>query len=352
MIIVRLSLLSLVLIATSVAQTAAPAAMDAKRSSFDKPPVSSPRMVAHGTGPAAAPAAVREPSGDAPVITIHGLCAHRDAESSKGDRCVMQISKDQFERMISAMSFNRQALNNAVALRTFAESYVQALALADAAEKAGLDKDPQFQDLMAVVRIRTLADAYRRTQKEQLNNVEPADVEAYYETNAEKFEQVELDRIFISKNDRTPTRQSGSEFEKKAAAMAAQIRDRAGRGEDLSKLQTEAYKNLGLTPPMTTDIGTIRRGALPKAIEEDVFSLNPGEVTRVEVDAAGFTIYRVRSRTALPLERVKQEIAHEIAQKKMDAAAAEFAKQVHGEYNEQFFNTQRPTAEAKKASAK
>jgi hypothetical protein len=99
-------------------------------------------------------------------------------------------------------------------------------------------------------------------------------------------------------------------------------------------------------------MGTIRRGALPKAIEEDVFSLNAGEVTRVEADAAGFTIYRVRSRTSLPLERVKQEIAHELGQKKMDAAAAELAKQVHGEYNEQFFSTQHAKVEAKTANIK
>lgn len=351
MMIVRLLLLSLALVATSVAQTAAPAAMG-KRSSLDKPRVSSPLMVANGTGSAAAPVGLREVSGDAPVITIHGLCARRDAESSKGDGCVRQISKEQFERMISAMSFNRQAVNNPVALRTFAESYVQALALTDAAEKAGLDKDPQFQELMAVVRVRTLADAYRRLQREQLNNVAPEDIEAYYEANAEKFEQVELDRIFIPKNDRTPTKQSSGEFEKKAAATASQIRERAARGEDLSKLQLEAYKSLGLTPPLTTDMGTIRRGALPKAIEEDVFSLRAGDVTRVETDAAGFTVYRIRSRATLPLERVKQEIAHELGQKKMDTAAAELAKQVHGEYNEQFFSTQRAKVEAKTASAK
>jgi PPIC-type PPIASE domain len=348
---VRLLLLPLALAATSFAQTAAPpAALGGKRASSDKPPASSPLTAANGTESPAAPAPVSELSGDAPVITIRGLCPEGGSESSKRDGCVMQISKDQFERMISAMSFNRQAMNNPVALRTFAESYVQALALSDAAEKAGLDKDPQFQELMAVVRIRTLADAYRRLQKEQLNNVAPEDIEAYYEANAEKFEQVELDRIFIPKNDRTPTKQSSGEFEKKAAATASQMRERAARGEDLSKLQLEAYKSLGLTPPLTTDMGTIRRGALPRAIEEDVFSLKAGDVTRVETDAAGFTVYRIRSRATLPLERVKQEIAHELGQKKMDTAAAELAKQVHGDYNEQFFSTQR--AKGKDRSAK
>jgi hypothetical protein len=347
----RLSLVCLMLATASFGQTAAPAAIDSKGSSLDKPPVSSPVTAANGTGPAAMQA-IREVSGDTPVITIHGLCAKNGAHATERDACIKHISKDQFERMISAMSFNRQALNNPVAIKAFAESYVQALALADAAEKVGLDNDQQFQELMAIIRVRTLADAYRRAQKEQLNNVPAEEIEGYYRANASGFEQMELDRIFIPKNDRTSTRQSSGEFEKKAGAIAAQIRERAARGEDLSKLQTEAYKTLGLTPPLTTDMGTIRRGALPKAIEEDIFSLQAGEVTRVEADAAGFTIYRVRSRAALPLERVRQEIAHELGQKKVDAAAAELAKQVYGEYNDQFFSSDRMNPKVKTLSAK
>jgi hypothetical protein len=214
MITVRLSLLSFALVITSFAQTPAPAAMHGNRSSLEGPRVSVPLTAAHGTGSAAAPA-VREVSGDAPVITIHGLCAERRADTSKDEACVTHISKDQFEQMMSAMSFNREAMNNPVALRGFAESYVQALALADAAEKSGLDKDVQFQELMAIVRIRTLADAYRRAQKEQLNNAAPEEIDAYYKSNGWKFEQVELDRIFIPKSDRTLTKQDGSELRRR-----------------------------------------------------------------------------------------------------------------------------------------
>lgn len=353
MMIVRF-VLPVVLIAASFAQTVAPEASEKRSPSA---PVSS----ATASPVATAASAVNSPAvvpvvsdlpGNAPVITIHGLCSKQHAETTKQQICATEISKDQFEQMIAAMSFNPQALNNPVAIKAFAESYVQALALADAAEKSGLDRNPQVQELMAIARIRTLADAYRRAQKEQLKNFAPEEIEAYYEAHASKFEQVELDRVFIPKSDRSTTKQSNGEFEKKALEIASQLRERATKGEDLSKLQTEAYKRLGLTPPLTTDMGTIRRGALPKAIEEDVFGLTAGELSRVEADAAGFTIYRVRSRASLPLERVQQEIVHELGQRKMDAAAAEFAKQIHSDYNDQFFSTPERKIASNRSSVK
>ncbi|HET9837992.1 MAG TPA: peptidylprolyl isomerase [Candidatus Angelobacter sp.] len=286
-----------------------------------------PPAVVHPTPAPVAP--------DAVVIAIHGFCP--GGNQTKPDSCTTTITKEQFDRMVSAMSVNPQALSNPVAMRSFAESYVQALALADAAEKEGADKDPQFVELMRIIRVRTLAEAYRKQLQQKYGNPSDAEVEAYYKQNTGKFEQAELDRIAIPRTNPKLPRNAQADFDRKAQKLAGEIRDRAAKGEDPGKLQVEAYKTLGLTPPMTTDLGTKRRGSLPPALDQEIFSLQAGEVSQLQTEAAVISIYKVRSRTTLPLERVKPELVQEIKQKNLDAAIKQATGQLHTDYNQQFF---------------
>lgn len=270
---------------------------------------------------------------DAVVISIHGFCPSNQGKSE----CATSITREQFDRMVSAMSVNPQALSNPVAMRSFAESYVQALALADAAEKQGADKDPQFLELMRIIRVRTLADAYRRQLQQKYGNPSDSEIEAYYKQNIGKFEQVELDRIAIPRTNPKLPREAQADFEKRGQKLAGEIRDRAASGEDPGKLQAEAYKTLGLTPPLTTDLGAKRRGSLPPALDQEIFTLHAGEVSRPQPEAAVISIYKVRSRTTLPLDRVKPELIQEIKQKDLDAAIRQVTGQLHTDYNQQFF---------------
>ncbi len=312
----------------SLSQTAGPAAQPVSKAP-------SPEMTSAKPLP---PAAELPP--DAVVIAIHGYCQGDSAptnSSAQADACATNITKEQFSKMISAMSFNPQMMSNPVAVRSFAESYVEALALADAAEKSEIDKDPQFEELMRIIRVRTLADAYRRHLQQEYRNAPGEQVEAYYKQNPEKFEQVEVGRITIPKTNPKLDKAAQTEWSKKVEKFAAEIHDRAANGEDPMKLQAEAYKAIGLTPPLTTDLGTRRRGSLPAALEQEIFSLKAGEVTKLQSDAATFTIYKVRSHSTIPLESAKEQIAQEIQQKNLQAATHEITGKVHADFNDQFF---------------
>jgi PPIC-type PPIASE domain len=293
-----------------------------------------PPVAAPGPPKLAGPA---ELAPDAVVITIHGVC--RAGKSP----CVTTVTRDQFDTIVSAMTFNTpgQALT-AAAMRNFAENYVQSLTVADAAEKAGVDQDPRFQELMNIMRLRILADAYRHSLQEKYSKPSPQEIEAEYMRNVGKFSQVALDRIFIPKFNPKSPRENRAEFEKKAQQLAGEVRDRAARGEDMGKLQAEAYKALGLTPPPTTDIGTRRIASLPPAIEREISALKAGAVSQVGSESAGFTIYKVRNRETLPLEQVKVEIIREIYQKKMDEAIKAVQDRVHADFEPQFFGPKGP----------
>jgi parvulin-like peptidyl-prolyl isomerase len=274
---------------------------------------------------------------DAVVISIHGFCP--GSNQAKADSCATNITKDGFDRMIAALSVNPQAMNNPVAMRGFAESYVQALALSEAAEKDGIDKDPQFMELMRIIRIRMLADAYRKRLQQEYSTPSNEEIDAYYKQNIGRFEQVELDRITVPRVNPKLGKDAQAELDKKAQKLAAEIHDRAANGEDPGKLLAEAYKSLGMTPPLTTDIGVKKRGNLPPALEQEIFSLKPGQVTRPQTDPATIAIYKVRSRTTLPLEQVKPQLVQELQQQKLDAAIKQVTGHLQPDYNPQFFGS-------------
>ena len=271
------------------------------------------------------------------VITIHGFCP--GSASRETPACSTSITKQQFSEMLSAMSFNTQLMNNPVAIKAFAESYVQALLIAEAAEKSGLDKDPQFEELMRVIRVRTLADTYRRRLQQKNSNPSGEQIENYYRQNNGKFDQIELDRIAIPLSNPKLARDAQADFRQKAQSMATQARLRLTTGEDPGKVQGETYRTLGLTPPLTTDMGTKRRGSLPGPLEQELFALKSGEVSSVQSDASSLTIYKVRSRSTLPLERVRSEIAQEIQQREIQSAMQAISGGTKTDFNDQYFKS-------------
>lgn len=269
------------------------------------------------------------------VITIHGFCPNTPGKN--GDSCATVLTKEQFEKIVAAVNQSGAPMP-AVAIRNMAERYVQILAFADAAEKLGLDKDPKFQELMHVVRLNSLSEAYRRTLEEKYRTPSDADVKAYYDKNVAKFEQVKLSRVFVPRVNPKAPREGLEDFAQQAQQVANALRERAAKGEDLDKLQQEAYKTLGLAPPsLNTDVGMKRRGSFPPAVDLEIFALKPGEVTKVEPEPAGFQFYKLQGRETLTLAQTKNEIVAAIHKENLDAANKAVLDPVHADLNDIYF---------------
>jgi hypothetical protein len=291
----------------------------------------------------AGPAAVADTQA---VITIHGLCSgaaatHPGTAAKKGTPaastrdCTTTITKAQMEKTIRAVHTNNQPIDPQMR-RQIAQAYVQMLTWAAAAEKAGTEKDPDVRELLRLVRLKALADAYREHLGHQYGNPTENEITAYYNENTSKYEELKLSRIFIPAKN--PSAQDKDAWEKKAAQLANDLRDRATKGEDLEKLQKETFATLGLTiAPPSTNMGERRRGMLPQALEQELFALKPGEVSKVEQEAAGYTIYKVESKQTMPIDKVKGEISRELARARMEAKAKEINTGVRVDLNESYF---------------
>jgi hypothetical protein len=293
-------------------------------------------------GPQAAPPPIQQPAynpdnvpPDAAVVVVHGVCPNNGAPANP-DACKVVITKQQFMAMLGGMSVASQ-LTTPAAMRNFAESYSQLLALASAGEKAGAENDPRFQELMRIARIRALADTYRHSLEEKYSNPSQQEIEAYYQENIDKYEALKVERIIVPTANFNRTPATRAEYDKKVQQLAADIRERAARGEETQKLQDEAYKALNLPASPRTDLGMKRHGGLPAAIEKDLFALKPGEATKLETETSGLNVYKLRSRDTIPVQYVKDEIVRDLHKKNLEAAIKSVTGPVHSELNDQFF---------------
>jgi hypothetical protein len=290
------------------------------------------------SAPPAGPQPLLGPDSVAPnaaVIEVRGICPN-GIDSAHADSCKMVITKEQFNAMLAGMNVTAQ-ISTPTAMRSFAESYVQLLALANAGEKSGVDKDQRFQELIRIARIRSLAEAYRRSLDEKYSNPSQEEIEAYYKENLSKYESFKVERIIIPSINPGRTPAARAEYDKKFQKLANDIHERAARGEETQKLQDEVYKTLSLPAAPKTDLGMKRKGGLPAGIEKDLFALKPGEVTRLEAEMSGLNIYKLRSQDTIPVEYVKGEIVRDLHNKNMEAAIKAVTGSVHSEMNDQFF---------------
>ncbi|HXO38095.1 MAG TPA: peptidylprolyl isomerase [Candidatus Acidoferrum sp.] len=276
---------------------------------------------------------------DAPVLTVHGVCpAGQTPPADKPDSCTLVLSRTQFEALVTSLNVNNQAYAPP-ALRGFATNYATILALAKAGESVGVDKDPRFQDLMTIARARAMAESYRRYLQEKYGNPSADEIAAYYQQNVDKFEQMKIERIHVPKVDPTRPQDRRPEFEKKARQLASDIRERAARGEDITSLQVEVYKTLGLkAQPPQTELSVSPKPTFPANVQQEINALKAGEVTKVEFEPSGFNIYKVRSRNGIPLEQAKVQIVREISQKNIDDALKAATGGVTSDLNEQYFS--------------
>jgi hypothetical protein len=340
---IRRLILCVFIASTALAQT--PGATKKQGAATAKAPSANPTPTPQATPPSLMKRDEKpaELPPETPVISIKGLCPAENSPAvgnkvpSNSD-CSMKVTKQQFDNLVNAFNTNNQTVTPAQR-RNLGQSYVELLIFSEAAKAAGVENTPAFIEVMRVLRMKTLGDLYRNQLAEQYRNPSQQEIEDYYKANQDKFEGAKLSRIFIPTNDPDPqaTAEKKAEYQKKVQQVADDIQARAAKGEDMSKLQKEAYTTLAIaaTPP-TTDLGLARHGAFPPKIDQEIFSHKAGEVFRSD-DGTGHMIYRVESRQTNPLEGVKAEITQQLFRQKMDAKTKELNAPVHAEYDEQYF---------------
>jgi parvulin-like peptidyl-prolyl isomerase len=330
-----------------------------------------PGQAEQSAGAAAAPAATPKPAEVAPtdpVITLKGLCQD---PSKEGSACQTVLTREQFERLADALQPNMSPSVK----RQLASAYAKMLAMSMAAEKKGLDKQPQFEQMLGFARMQILSQVLSRNLQEESQKVTDEDLEKYYNDNKPAYDEADFQRIYIPKTKQAPpppkpasaAAKTGSaattgaagktsaaakkplsqEEQQKAgeAAMkkvAESLHARAAAGEDFEKLQKEAYLAAGIkgnAPQVKME--KTRRTALP-ATQGAVFDLKPGAISELLTEPSGYYIYKMVSKQTLPLDKVKAEIKNTLSGQRYRDSLQVVQQQGTPELNNAYFGAPRP----------
>lgn len=293
--------------------------------------------LAQAVGPAESAATVA--AGDT-VLTIHGPCSPSQKPVAPGAQdCTVALKRQQFEDLLKIVAPAGRV--TASVKQSLARTYMDLLAFEIAARQSGTDKTPKFQETMEWLRLRTLADLYRRGLEGDSSMVSEDEIDEYYRRNLSQFEEVKLRRMLVPRDNFALADKPG--FENQALEIVTKLRARAANGEDLDQLQKEAYTAAGFTAaPPATAVGNRRRAALSTEISADVFALRPGEVSNVEKEPYSFVVYKVDAKRTLPKELVREEISRLISKQKLETAIKSATGSVRADLNENYFG---PAAE-------
>ena len=318
-----------------------------------------------------------------PVLTLKGLCQD---PAKEGSSCQTVMTRDQFEKLANALQPNMSPPIK----RQLANAYAKMLVMSAAAEKKGLDKEPQFDQMLNFARMQILSQVLSRNLQEESQKVSDADIQKYYDENKKGFEEADFLRIYVPKTKQiAPPQPAGAKpavkpspkptvkpmsfvtdqedqaGEKKSGAGAAtkkplspeeqqkageaamkkvaeSLQKRATAGEDFEKLQKEAYAAAGIkgnAPPVKMD--KARRTSLP-ATQAAVFDLNQGAVSDLLTEPSGYYIYKMIAKRTLPLDAVKGEIKNTLSSQRFRDSMQGIQQQATPELNDNYFGATRP----------
>jgi hypothetical protein len=277
---------------------------------------------------------------DDPVITIHGVCPASSSEE-QADRyaCATVVTRQQFESLLNAANVSGQYVSNA-ARQNMAEGYVTFLAFEQAARKAGFEDTPQFEEIMRWARLRAITEAYRGKIVEEARTATQSEVDAYYKSHISLFGRIDV--ICLAVPSGNPAASNELEFGRRAQLAAQNMRERLIKGDDPETIQNDAYAALGLPGVQPVDIGTRKTSMFPREESEELFSLAPGQVSRVETETSRYAIYKVTDNRPIEEAKVQDQIVRAVGEEKVKAAFKSIGNSVKPEYNLIYFGSAQP----------
>lgn len=280
---------------------------------------------------------------DAAVITIDGLCERPANSSATPADCKTVITRADFEKLINAIQPNLPP----AARKQLANRYVQALFFAEKAHETGLDQGPDFDERMRLAKLQVLAVLGGQQAQQEAAKISDSDIETYYHDHLADYKTISYQRLYVPKqkqmnaanpNANDPELQSQrAATEADMKAEADKLRARAAAGEDILKLQQEAYDFGGnkQVQASTPRVDKARKGSIPPA-DAAIFELKAGDVSQVFSGSTGFTIYKIGAIEDVPVANVRDEISRKLAGERQKAMMDSLQKSI--KLDDAYFN--------------
>ena len=153
-----------------------------------------------------------------------------------------------------------------------------------------------------------------------------AEIEEYYSAHKSAFEEAKVRHILISDASALASRSTRSQDE--ARAKAQEIAAELKRGGDFSAIAAKESED-PYTKERGGDLGFVSHHQLEPAVDQVVWSLNPGETSGPFEERFGFEIVQVEERRVQPLAAVRAIIVGKIKAAALEKRQNEIVAAAH-----------------------
>lgn len=214
--------------------------------------------------------------------------------------------------------------------------------LAEAARKAGVEKDPEFQQMLEMAKKKLMINTWAKKQFEKII-VSESEAKEFYEKNQDKFTrpaQVHARHILVKS-------------EKKAKEIIDQLKGLKGEALKKKFIELAKKESTGPTGPKGGDLGYFGREQMVLPFAKAAFALNKGEITLepVKTQFGWHVIYVEDKKPAqtVPFDAVKDRV---IAALKQQRFAEKMKKQTELLKQKASITIEKPAKSGEKKSSK
>ena len=217
------------------------------------------------------------------------------------------ISRDDLTKELNKLSYKQKTIytSSPERLNEFLQTYINERVLYKEAFKRGIQDREEIQEQIDRYQKKLIAKTFGKEILEELE-LNSNDIKTYYEENKKNYERIDISKIFIKydmeEDDPKPSAQSKAE----------QISDRAKSGESFEELATE-FSDDPISKKRGGKVGYVNKGRFPEYIDEVIFELNKGDITKpFEVDGGYLIIKANKEPDFPPYGQVERTIRSEL----------------------------------------
>ena len=229
----------------------------------------------------------------------------------------LMIHQSEFETAVKSLPAEYQSYALGPGKRQFADDYLRMKILANEGMKAGLDKTPDVQKQLDLLKENLVAQEQLK-KIDSATTVSDADLKKAYDENKKDYEQVKARHILIAFKG-SPAVQKGrkeltdAEAKTKADSIKAEIIAGKTTFDDAAKKESddvESGKSGG-------ELGSFGRGQMVPEFEKAAFESKPGDIVGPVKTQFGYHLIKVEEHNTTAFDQVKGTLEKSLKQKKL-----------------------------------
>jgi len=204
------------------------------------------------------------------------------------------ITRDDLRDELNKLSYKQRSIysSSPEKLNKFLDTHINEKVLYNEALKRGFENRGDIQEEIDRYKKQLIIKTFGKEilGELELNN---DDITMYYDQNKKEFERIQISKIFIKTN---PENDISSES---ALSKAELVSSKANAGESFEELALE-YSDDPISKKKGGKVGYINRGKFPQQIDNEIFELKEGEITKPFEVQGGYLIIKANQEPDFP----------------------------------------------------